>query len=76
MPQSLAKVIVHIVYSTKHRKPWLNDPGLRSELYGCSRTNFGRCAEGMESRLMNDMFGIENGAGALIRAAPLGLFGL
>ena len=33
MPQSLAKVIVHIVYSTKHRQPWLHDPILRSELY-------------------------------------------
>ncbi len=33
MPQSLAKVIVHVVYSTKHRQPWLHDPILRSELY-------------------------------------------
>ena len=33
MPQSLAKVIVHIVYSTKHRQPWLQNPVLQSELY-------------------------------------------
>lgn len=32
------------------------------------------CARDMELRLMNGMFGIENG-GALIRAAPLGLLG-
>jgi len=38
MPQSLAKVIVHIVYSTRHRKPWLDDPGLRSELYAYNAT--------------------------------------
>jgi len=33
MPQSLAKVIVHLVYSTKDRTPWLKDPSLRSELF-------------------------------------------
>jgi len=38
MSQSLAKVIVHITYSTKHRKPWLNDPELRSELYAYNAT--------------------------------------
>jgi putative transposase len=38
MPQSLAKVIVHIVYSTKHRQPWLRDADLRSELYACNAT--------------------------------------
>jgi len=38
MPQSLAKVIVHIVYSTKHRKPWLHDPRIRSELYAYNAT--------------------------------------
>ena len=38
MPQSLAKVIVHIVYSTKHRQPWLHDPILRSELYAYNAT--------------------------------------
>lgn len=38
MSQSLAKVIVHITYSTKHRKPWLNDPDLRSQLYAYNAT--------------------------------------
>ena len=38
MPQSLAKVIVHVVYSTKHRQPWLHDPALRSELYAYNAT--------------------------------------
>ena len=38
MPQSLAKVIVHITYSTKHRKPWLSDPDLRSQLYAYNAT--------------------------------------
>jgi putative transposase len=38
MPQSLAKVIVHIIYSSKHRRPWLRDPKLRSELYAYNAT--------------------------------------
>jgi len=38
MPQSLAKVIVHLVYSTKHRKPWLKDPRIRSQLHAYSAT--------------------------------------
>ncbi len=38
MPQSLAKVIVHIVYSTKHRQPWLRDPVLRTELNAYTAT--------------------------------------
>jgi len=33
MSQSLAKVIVHIVYSTKNRIQWLKDKDLRAELY-------------------------------------------
>ncbi len=33
MSQSLAKVIVHIIYSTKNREPWLRDSNLRTELY-------------------------------------------
>ena len=32
MPQSLAKVMVHIVYSTKNREPWLKDAKMCSEL--------------------------------------------
>ncbi|HVV99650.1 MAG TPA: IS200/IS605 family transposase [Planctomycetaceae bacterium] len=34
MPQSLANVLVHVVYSTKNRTPWLADAGLRNELHG------------------------------------------
>lgn len=33
MPQSLANVLVHIVYSTKNRYPFLKDNDLRSELH-------------------------------------------
>ena len=33
MPQSLAKVILHIAFSTKNRTPWLRDPAIRTELY-------------------------------------------
>ncbi len=33
MPQSLANVLIHLVYSTKHRTPWLKDAALREELY-------------------------------------------
>jgi len=38
MPQSLAQIYVHIVYSTKSRKPWLRDEGLRDELYAYMAT--------------------------------------
>ena len=38
MPQSIAKVPVHIVYSTKNRKPWLDSPELRDELYAYKAT--------------------------------------
>jgi REP element-mobilizing transposase RayT len=38
MPQSLAKVIVHLVYSTKNRTPWLADPELRKELFAYKAT--------------------------------------
>ena len=33
MPQSLAQIYIHIVFSTKDRKSWLQDEGLRDELY-------------------------------------------
>ena len=38
MSQSLAKVIVHIVYSTKNRVPWLKEPDIRSELCAYNAT--------------------------------------
>jgi len=33
MPQSLSNVLIQIVYSTKQRKPWLQDEAVRQELY-------------------------------------------
>jgi REP element-mobilizing transposase RayT len=32
MPQSLSQVILHVVFSTKDRRPWL-DPGIRPRLH-------------------------------------------
>jgi len=33
MPQSLARILVHTVFSTKDRHPFLRDKGLREELH-------------------------------------------
>ncbi|HEY3395159.1 MAG TPA: IS200/IS605 family transposase [Lacipirellulaceae bacterium] len=33
MPQSLAKILVHTVFSTKDRRPYLRDFGLREEMH-------------------------------------------
>ncbi len=33
MPQSLSAVYIHLVFSTKHRQPFLKDEGLCSELH-------------------------------------------
>lgn len=33
MPQSLAKILVHTVFSTKDRRPFLSDKSLREELH-------------------------------------------
>ena len=38
MPQSLAKVAIHIVFSTKNRRRWLKDAALRKELYAYMAT--------------------------------------
>ncbi len=38
MSQSLAKVMVHVIYNTKNREPWLRDADLRSELYAYNAT--------------------------------------
>ena len=38
MPQSLAKVLVHIVYSTKGRRPWLRDEEIWRQLYAYKAT--------------------------------------
>ena len=34
MPQSLAKILVHTVFSTKDRRPFLRDAAVREELHG------------------------------------------
>ena len=33
MPQSLSAVYIHLVFSTKNRRPWLTDRDLRERLY-------------------------------------------
>ncbi len=33
MPQSLAKILLHTVFSTKDRRPFLRDPMLRTEMH-------------------------------------------
>jgi len=38
MSQSVAKVALHIVFSTKNRKPWLKNLNLRNELYAYMAT--------------------------------------
>ena len=38
MAQSLAQIYVHIVFSTKDRKPWLRDDSLRDQLYAYMAT--------------------------------------
>ncbi|MBX3431913.1 MAG: transposase [Pirellulales bacterium] len=38
MPQSLAQIYVHLVFSTKDRRPWLRDEVLRDQLYAYMAT--------------------------------------
>ncbi len=38
MSQSVARVTIHIVFSTKHRKPWLQTPELRGDLFAYMAT--------------------------------------
>jgi len=33
MPQSLAQIYLHLIWSTKNRTPWLKDRELRTQLY-------------------------------------------
>ena len=35
MPQSLAKILIHTVFSTKDRRPLLRDTVLRQEMHHC-----------------------------------------
>ena len=34
MPQSLTRIILHLIFATKRRQPWLSAPTLRSEMQG------------------------------------------
>jgi REP element-mobilizing transposase RayT len=34
MPQSLTRIILHLIFTTKRRQPWLSAPTLRSEMQG------------------------------------------
>jgi REP element-mobilizing transposase RayT len=34
MPQSLVQIYLHLVFSTKHREPFLRDPLIREEMHG------------------------------------------
>jgi len=38
MAQSLAQIYIHIVFSTKGRKPWIRDDGVRDQLYAYMAT--------------------------------------
>jgi REP element-mobilizing transposase RayT len=38
MPQSLAQVYIHLVYSTKDRRPWLRDEDVRKQMYAYMAT--------------------------------------
>lgn len=38
MPQSLAQIYVHLIFSTKDRRPWLRDASLRDQLYAYMAT--------------------------------------
>ena len=38
MSQSVARVPLHIVFSTKEREPWLQNPNLRNDLYAYMAT--------------------------------------
>jgi putative transposase len=38
MPQSLAQLFLHVVFSTKNRTPWLKDVAIRKELHAYMAT--------------------------------------
>ena len=33
MSQSLSQILVHLIFSTKHRKPFLKDPNIRTKIH-------------------------------------------
>ncbi len=45
MPQSLSKIIVHIIFSTKDRRPFLEDKNIRNEMYAYMASIFKRLAD-------------------------------
>src|ERR1700722_17724534 len=67
MPQSLAHIVLHIVFSTKIRAPFVKDPEhcshppIRQSTTARHhfKTNSTHCAASMESRSMNVLFGID-----------------
>lgn len=62
MPQSLSHVIIHVVFSTKHRTPWLKKP-LRERLHAYMATTV-RELEGCECYRVN---GVEDHVHLAIR---------
>ena len=68
MPQSLARVVVHIIFSTEHRQPWLKDANVRAELYAYMATVL---SENVDSPARAAPLGLVDGQSALVpRAAP------
>ncbi len=45
MPQSLSKIIVHIIFSTKDRRPFLKAKTIRNEIYAYMASTFQRLAD-------------------------------
>jgi len=52
MPQSLAKILVHTVFSTKDRRPFLREKALREELHRYLGMEF----DGVRSQLLTFAF--------------------
>jgi REP element-mobilizing transposase RayT len=63
MPQSLAQIYVHLVFSTKNRKPWLRDDDVRNQLFAYMATIF-RDNVDSPARIIN---GVEDHIHALVR---------
>lgn len=48
MPQSLAQIYLHLVFSTKHRQPFLLDPAIRTEAHNY----LGGCCNGLKCQVL------------------------
>ena len=66
IPQSLAKILVHTVFSTKDRRPFLRNKPLREELHRYpggiltnSRMSFANCRGVTKLNSTNGMCGID-----------------